>query len=241
MTLIVGTVSATEKPVQKTEGPEKDHPALIDSRALILNDFSGMESKPIVEAFYTWMKETKGDVRIFPPVSADAVYFKKLYLNDVGEFIFADSIQLDMAMIQNGMNPWGSECPHTFYVLRTTSESSIVRAIDKSKDGASTLAFTYSGCFYKFIFVVADRISTEEELRTVMMHELGHMWGLPDNERGRSSIMNGMYNNMSMCITKQDMRDLYDLYNPSMFLEKDMGCEVKEMTVPVKNPNQKSK
>lgn len=235
LTLVVGTVSATEKP--KVE-EKHEHSAIIDSRALIANDFSGMESKPIVAAFYEWMKETKGDILIFPPVSADAEYFKKMYLTDDGDFIPSDNIQLDMSIVSAGLDPWGDDCSQTFYILRTTSESSIVRAIDSTKDG-STLAFTYPGCFYKFIFVVADRISSEEEMKTVMIHELGHMWGLPDNQKGENSIMNGMYNNMSKCITKEDMKELYELHGASMFLEGDMGCETKKVEPKQKPKNKK--
>ena len=141
--------------------------------------------------------------------------------------MISENLNADMGMISLGLDPWGPQCSNVFYVLRTTSEDPIVRGLDEAK-GASTLAFTYSGCIYKFVFVVADRMSTIEELNTVMVHELGHVWGLDDNELGKESIMNGSYNDMSECITKRDMKELYKKRHASDKLRPEIGCTPKD-------------
>jgi hypothetical protein len=208
----IGSISASES----ARDPEKTR--LIDCRAMIQDEFSGLETVPIVKAFVSWMEETQGDITVMPPTEVDSLFFDlavKGEGNDIS--IFDKDLQAD------GKNPepWSKGCRHTFYLLRITSRHPVVKALDG--ENREILAFTFTGCTYKFIAVVADRMRDENMLYTTMLHELGHMWGLPDNKDGKSSIMNGSWPG-SKCITKKDLHDVYDKHSKHGKEPKDKGC-----------------
>lgn len=208
----IGTISASE-PIRD---PEKTK--LIDARALIQDDFSGLETGPIISAFVSWMNETRDDITIMPPTEVDGIFYDiaiKGSGNDISVF--------DMDLQADGRNPdpWSKGCRHTFYVIRITSNHPVVKALDG--EDKQIMAFTFTGCAFKFIAVVADRMRDENMLYTTMLHELGHMWGLPDNKDGKSSVMNGSWPG-SNCITKKDLRDVYDKNNKQGMEPKDRGC-----------------
>lgn len=215
----IGTISASE-PTQTPRDPAKSK--LIDSRAMITNEFSGIESKPIVKAIVTWMMETQGDITIMPPTEGDAVFYD-LIMKKEG----SDVVNIDPSILEADgkiKDPWNKGCRHSFYIVRINSDHPIVRALDG--EDRQIMAFTFTGCVSKFIAVVADRMQTEEMLYTTMLHELGHMWGLPDNKAGSDSIMNGSWPG-AKCITTRDLRDVYDINGKSGMQPKDSGCSVK--------------
>lgn len=208
----IGTISASEP----TRDPEKTK--LIDARALIQDDFSGLETGPIISAFVSWMNETRDDITIMPPTEVDGLFYDiaiKGSGNDISVF--------DMDLQADGRNPdpWSKGCRHTFYVIRITSNHPVVKALDG--EDRQIMAFTFTGCAFKFIAVVADRMRDENMLYTTMLHELGHMWGLPDNKDGKSSVMNGSWPG-SNCITKKDLRDVYEKNGKQGMEPKDRGC-----------------
>ena len=215
---LVGVLSASEA----RRDPQKTH--LISSRAMIQEDFSGLESTPIVMAFYAWMEETQGDISIDPPEEIDGFFFDAAVKGDSHELQVFD---LDLKADATNPDPWQQGCRHTFYVVRVTSSHPTVKAIDSAGEGSrEVLAFTFSGCNFKFIAVVADRMRDEEMLYTTMLHELGHMWGLPDNKAGKDSIMNGSWPS-SMCITHKDIVDVYAA-NKKPGMEPKTGCTRKK-------------
>lgn len=208
----IGTISASE-PIRD---PEKTK--LIEARALIQDEFSGLETEPIVKSFFSWMEETTGDIEIMPPTEVDGLFYDiaiKGNGNDVSVF--------DMDLQADGSNPdpWSKGCRHTFYVIRITSSHPVVKALDG--EDKQIMAFTFTGCAFKFIAVVADRMRDENMLYTTMLHELGHMWGLPDNKDGKISVMNGSWPGAN-CITKKDLRDVYEKNNKQGMEPKDKGC-----------------
>jgi len=211
----IGSISASEQ----VRDPEKTK--LIDSRAMIQDDFSGLETTPIVMAFVTWMEETQGDILIMPPTDSDGMFFDLAMKGDSG-----DTKIFDMDLQADGSNPdpWSKGCRHTFYLIRITSSNPVVKALDG--ENREILAFTFTGCTFKFIAVVADRMRDEDMMYTTMLHELGHMWGLPDNKDGKTSIMNGSWPG-SKCITKKDLHDVYDKHNKTGMEPKDRGCTSK--------------
>lgn len=85
------------------------------------------------------------------------------------------------------------------------------------------MAFTFTGCSYKFIAVVADRMSNEKMMYTTMLHELGHMWGMKDNKEGSKSIMNGSWPGAE-CITKRDLREVYEIHGKKNKEQRAAGC-----------------
>lgn len=203
--------------------PEKNTSPLIESNAYIEGKFSGIEIKPIIDSFYTWMSETNGDIKIKPPTEEQRLYFYKLLkpaLNDHEE--------LDLDYVKFPSIAWGNSCVKSFFIIRVLSSDPTVKLIDNYKNDDSesrkgTLAYTFLGCRYKFIAIVADRILDEEMFKSVLLHELGHMWGLHDNTKGDQSIMNGLYP-MSDCITKSDIQDLYEIYEKPERAKKAKGC-----------------
>ena len=215
-------VPATKK-AEKATQEEHQRPVMIASRTLIQDDFSGVESEPIVRAFMSWMAETSGDIIIAPPTEQDTMYFDLLMNDSQGN---VNVFEMDLAADGSKPEPWGPSCRHTFYVLRITSRHPVVKMLDKDKAGESKeiLAFTFAGCMYKFIAIVADRMRDQNLMYTTMMHELGHMWGLADNTAGPNSIMNGSWPG-AMCITKKDMKDLYELHGRSNSIPADAGCD----------------
>lgn len=213
---LISTLSFAEAP--------KNNKNLIESYVLIEHKFSGVELNPIVDAFLTWSQETKNDIIVNPPTIEQKLYFHKVLLPNIGD---EDSLALDNS---DPKKAWGNSCSKNFYILRTVSSDPRVMLIDNIKNENNSdrrtgvLAYTFLGCKYKFIVVVADRINDEEMFKVVLMHELGHIWGLPDNEKGQLSIMNGMYP-MSTCITKLDIQTLYDIHEkkiPSKLINS--GC-----------------
>ena len=195
---------------------------IIDAHVYIENKFSGVEVKPIVEAFYTWMGETKGGITIHPPTLEQKIYFHNVLKPNI---VDDDSLNLDH--VKSAPVAWGGACSKDFFIMRVLSSDPIVMLIDQGKDSnVGVLAYTFLGCKYKFIAVVADRIQDDEMLKTVLIHELGHMWGLPDNTKGNLSIMNGLYP-MSKCITKSDIEELYELYGKKEVAKSLGGCDSK--------------
>lgn len=213
----VGALSAAEKP---SRDPSKSH--LLTAHALITDGFSGLELLPLSNAIRTWMKETSNDIVVLPPEQSDSFFYKTLLRGE------GDSAISDIALSyldDSKLNPWREGCRNTFYVIRTTSRDPLVKVIDDRDGDPSTgvLAFTYPGCLFKYIVIVADRMESEEFMYGTMLHELGHMWGLPDNERGLLSVMNGMYP-MSPCVTKTDLFETYGVFGKGNHVPKAGGC-----------------
>jgi hypothetical protein len=171
---MIGTISASEAVITKRDrDPDNSH--IILSHALIQDEFSGLEVKPIVKAFMSWMEETKGDILIIPPDEADVAFYELAMKDDNGEIdVFEADLQRDGAVKE----PWGDKCRHSFYILRAKSKSAVVKAIDGAIDGEvrQVMAFTFVGCNYKFIVVVADRMKDENVMYTTLLHELGHIY-----------------------------------------------------------------
>lgn len=216
---VVGIISASENPERD---PKKSH--LLTVHAMITNDFSGLEIKPITMAFKSWMKETSGDITIAQPTQNDAIFYEMLVK---GESPLALS---EMAMSYPGdydpeSNPWREGCRNSFYVMRTLSDDPLVQALDNRDDDeeSTILAFTHAGCLFKYIVVVADRMENEQLMYTTVLHELGHMWGLYDNTKGQESLMNGVYP-MAPCITKADLADVYEVFGKKGQAPKSGGC-----------------
>ena len=211
----VGVISAATPP---TRDSKQSH--LLTTHALITSDFSGVEAAPITNAIRSWMKETSNDITVLPPEQSDSMFYEMLIRGSV-------SAISDMALMYSDENkdPWGEDCRNNFYIIRTTSRDPLVKALDNREgDPASgVLAFTYLGCFFKYIVVVGDRMHNEELMYTTMLHELGHMWGLPDNERGQLSVMNGIYP-MAPCITKTDLFETYEVFGKSVHVPTKGGC-----------------
>ena len=231
MLLFVGIIGASKpkatQPVKKEPVEIADRPVMIASRALIQDDFSGVESEPIVKAFVSWMATTNGDVIITPPTEQDGAYFDLLMSDSNGNVNVFD---MDLTADGSRPQPWSESCRHTFYILRLTSRHPVVKMLDNARSGESKeiLAFTFTGCMYKFIAVVADRMRDQNLMYTTMMHELGHMWGLADNTAGSNSIMNGSWPG-AMCITKKDIKDLYELHGRSDSIPADAGCDPRKV------------
>lgn len=204
---LITTISFADSPKNIT---------LIESNAFIEGKFSGVEMKPIVESFYTWMSESNGAIKISPPTEVQRAYFYKIMRHAIN-----DPDELDLDYTRHANIAWGGACSKDFFVIRVLSIDPIVRLIDNSKNSGDVdrqlgvLAYTFLGCRYKFIAIVADRIEDEEMFKLVVLHELGHMWGLPDNEKGKLSVMNGIYP-MSKCITKSDIIDLYEAHKKNV-------------------------
>lgn len=212
----VGVLSAAEKPARD---PSKSH--LITSHALITEGFSGLELAPLSNAIRTWMKETSNDITVLPPEESDSIFYNMMIRGEDSTVIS----DIALTYPDDYKNPWKVGCRNTFYVIRTTSRDPLVKAID-DQDGDPTtgvLAFTHPGCLFKYIVIVADRMDNEELMYVTMLHELGHMWGLPDNERGKLSIMNGMYP-MAPCITKTDLFETYEVFGKGNQVPKKGGC-----------------
>lgn len=208
----IGAISASET----KKSPEKS--MIIDSRALIQSEFSGLETRPIVRAFVSWMNETAGDIMIMPPSDADAMFFDLIMKNDAGSLrVFEMDLDHDAKI----PDPWSKKCRQSFFIIRVTSDHPVVKTLDG--EDRHIMAFTFSGCVFKFIAVVADRMQDEEMMYTTMLHELGHMWGLKDNGLGSASIMNGSWPG-SKCITKHDLRDVYDLHHRHGMAPAAGGC-----------------
>lgn len=209
----IGSISASE-PARNSEKTK-----FIVSRVMIQDEFSGLETGPIVKAFVSWMEETQGDILILPPTLSDGMFFDVAIKGEEGKdfSVFDKDLQADAS----NPEPWANGCRHTFYLLRVSSNHPVVKSLDG--EDREILAFTFTGCAYKFIVVVADRMRNENMLYTTMLHELGHMWGLPDNKDGKESIMNGSWPG-SKCITKKDLHDVYDKHNKHNMEPKDRGC-----------------
>lgn len=227
MLLLIGIIGASkpkENPDVIVKADQAQREALITSRALIQEDFSGLEVEPIVKAFASWTVATVGDITVNPPTEQDAIYFDLLMNDSEGNVIV---FEMDLKADGSNPQPWGPSCRHTFYVLRLTSRHPVVKMLDRTRGGgAEILAFTFSGCKYKFIAVVGDRMRDQNLMYTTMMHELGHMWGLVDNNAGPNSIMNGSWPG-AMCITKKDVKDLYELYGRGRETP-GTGCDIKK-------------
>lgn len=213
---LITAISASE-PVKKEETNVREK--MIVTHAMIEDDFSGLEIVPIVSAFISWMSVTHNDISILPPTEGDGLFYDVI-MKGTGNGAGAFEMTLDAD--GKSPDPWSKTCRHTFFVIRTNSKSDIVKALD-GKDRA-ILAFTFTGCTIKFIVVVADRMRDEEMLYATMLHELGHLWGLPDNEDGPTSIMNSHYPT-SKCITKKDITRVYESHHMSKFAPQDTGCE----------------
>lgn len=209
----IGIISASEaqKPTEDTQ--------LVTTNALITEEFSGVETQIIVKAFVNWMAETRGDVMILPPEEKDLMYYDVLMKGDSPTF---DIFEMDLSSDARSPDPWSKNCRSTFYVIRITSSHPVVQAFEA--EGRHVMAFTFTGCAYKFIAVVADRMSNEQVMYTTMLHELGHMWGMKDNQEGEKSIMNGSWPG-SKCITKRDLKEVYEINGKKGKEPLGAGCK----------------
>lgn len=191
---------------------------LIVSHSLLDSDFSLMESTPIIKAFFNWTVVTNGDILVLPPTDEDVEFFENSLSGNITN---AEVIMADFRFTAKDI--WGPLCNQTFYILRINSKNSVIKEIEEAR-GGKTLAITFHGCKYKFIAVVSDRIESEKMMYDVMSHELGHMWGLDDNDKGENSIMSGHYP-VSNCITKNDIKTLYHTHGIKLKDKENLGCE----------------
>lgn len=211
---LVGAIGASEA----RRDPQKTH--LISSRAMIQDDFSGLEAKPIAKAFFAWMEETEGDITIEPPKEIDSAFYDAVVK---GEGSDLHVFELDLRADASNPDPWQEGCRQAFYVVRVTSANSMVKMLDEAGEAKrEVMAFTFTGCNFKFIAVVADRMQDEEMMYTTMLHELGHMWGLKDNKAGADSVMNGTWPS-APCITRKDIQDVYE-QNGKAGMAPRTGC-----------------
>ena len=211
-TVFISVISASESPGLKQGEPG----SIITTNAMILEEFSGLETTPIVKAFMSWVGETRGDILILPPTEQDVAFFRAA----MGDGI--EQIDYDLG-VDKTLNPWSKQCRHTFYVVRVSSNSQLVKEIDGKN--RSVMAFTFTGCMYKFIAIVADRMTDEKVMYEVVLHELGHLWGLPDNKLSQGlSVMRGYYPT-STCITKLDIKNLYDVHGKKGLEKFAGGCD----------------
>ena len=216
----MGVLGAAKAPAQPRQKKDLERSQLIDSRALIQDDFSGIESRPIIKAFMSWMNETAGDILVMPPMEVDALFFDRARKGDApGNNLSV--FDMDLVADASGPDPWQKGCRHAFYVVRVNSKDAIVKTLDG--EDRQIMAFTFTGCTFKFIAVVADRMKSEDMLYTTMLHELGHMWGLPDNKEGSKSVMAGVYPG-SPCITRRDLQEVYDRNGKPEMVPEDGGC-----------------
>lgn len=209
----IGAIGASEP----ERDPEKTH--ILTTNAMIAEEFSGIESSLIVRSFLGWMNATRGDILILPPDERDSLYYKFFLKGDSPEFSI---FEMDLTEDAKVKNPWAKECRQTFYVMRITSSHPVVKALDG--EDRTIMAFTFSGCAYKFIAVVADRMTNEKMMYTTMLHELGHMWGMKDNKEGVRSIMNGSWPGAE-CITKRDLHEVYEIRGRKNKEQRDAGCD----------------
>lgn len=211
----IGVISASDAadPVRNSVNSQ-----LIESRALIEDDFSGLETKPMIRAIFSWMKETQGDIDVMPPTDEDSLFYD---IAIKGESEGKNIFDIDLTADATNLDPWQKGCRHTFYVIRVNSGHPTVKFLD-GKD-RQIMAFTFTGCSFKFIAIVADRMKDDQMLYTTMLHELGHMWGLKDNKEGKESIMNGSWPGPN-CITKKDLRDVYAVMGKKGMEPKEGGC-----------------
>lgn len=208
----IGAISASE-----TQQPEKTH--ILSSNAMITEDFSGIEGTIITKAILSWMSETRGDIMILPPEAKDGLYYDIIMKGDSPTM---NIFEMDLAVDGKIPDPWSKGCRQTFYIIRITSSHPVVQEFEAQN--RHVMAFTFTGCAYKFIAVVADRMSNEEVLYTTMLHELGHMWGLKDNQEGDASIMNGSWPG-AKCITKRDLKEVYEIHGKKNREPLGAGCK----------------
>lgn len=221
LSTFITAISASE-PVKKEKPVQAERQKMIITNAMIEDDFSGLEIVPIVSAFMSWASVTHGDITILPPTENDGIFYDAIMKgSSKSNKIFEASVGSD----GKTPDPWAAGCRHTFFVIRTNSTSEIVRALDG--ETRQILAFTFTGCMVKFIVIVADRMRDEQVLYATMLHELGHMWGLPDNKEGQKSVMNGEYPTAG-CITKRDIANVYEAHRMSKMTPQDTGCEPHE-------------
>jgi hypothetical protein len=216
----IGVLAAAAEPARPRQKKELEKSQLIDSRAMMQDDFSGIESRPIIKAFMNWMNETSGDILIMPPSEGDSLFFDLAIKGDAPRNNFS-VFDMDLIADASTDNPWQKGCRHAFYVIRVNSKDAIVKSLDG--EDRQIMAFTFTGCTFKFIAVVADRMKSEDMLYTTMLHELGHMWGLPDNKEGSKSIMAGVYPG-APCITRRDLQEVYDRHGKPEAVPENGGC-----------------
>jgi hypothetical protein len=120
----------------------------------------------------------------------------------------------------DGVLHWkGAGCNDSMYILVTTSDTPLVRDYEaqKRKSGdlpstQETLAFTTNDCEVHTTTIIRDRIEGRNELYRVMLHEMGHQWGI-DHVKDGESMMRPSMDDASVCLTKKDMELFCDLHD----------------------------
>ncbi len=153
---------------------------------ILENGFDGHERELIIDSFKEWERDTNGVVKF-----------------TVANRKFDSSVD-DIPEVEDG-------CTHDVYVLRVTSDSSIVKKLDK-RDKAKVLGFTSSTCERRLVALVTDRLKNVKMFRQVTFHEAGHLIGLDHIPVPNESTMFPSVDKATVCATQLDMKQLCMLY-----------------------------
>lgn len=137
----------------------------------------------IIDAFKEWERVTNGVVRFdvsSEPWNSDTGYVEE---------------------------PEDGKCTYVAYVYKTTSKGAVVRRIENGEEGVHVLGYTSSSCEGRRVAFVMDRLSGKSKtLRSVAIHEAGHLVGLDHIPVPKESIMFPSMNKAASCITELDAK-----------------------------------
>lgn len=103
-------------------------------------------------------------------------------------------------------------CTRDIYVSRVLSTDRRVKDIEATIQGEvhggfDLAGYANPGCVSKWIMLVADRVSSEVEYRTLVIHEVGHILGMQHiDSREKKTVMFPTLEGSATCITDTDMR-----------------------------------
>lgn len=152
--------------------------------------FTKVDRDIVVDSFIQWQHDTHGVVRfvVSPTKWNSIVDDLDYYVND------EDGCTLDV------------------YVASINSSNNSIKELEKGGSSGNTLGFTQRQCEKKIVAFVMDRIHNQKSqlqlLKSVGIHEAGHLIGLAHIPVPEESIMYPSADHSATCPTRLDMSQL---------------------------------
>lgn len=103
-----------------------------------------------------------------------------------------------------GEPPEGT-CSDAIIIGFFPSDAPLIKQLEE-ENGTSITAATYTTCEFSFTAIAADRITSLDEIRVTVEHELGHFLGLHNTDDKKRLMYRGN-DGGATCVTKADLKD----------------------------------